>query len=400
MKHKTIYISILVLSILFTLGIGAVHSKASSHKDPLHYRSSRLQSPIVAQRDNTNASNKIQIALILDTSNSMDGLIGQAKTQLWNIVNELAKAQKDTISASISIALYEYGNDNNSISNGYIRKVLPFTTDLDDISEKLFSLSTRGGNEYCGQAIQTSINQLEWEAGSEAMKVIYIAGNEPFDQGPVSHTEACELASQNDISVYPIFCGKNAEGRSTQWTTCANLTAGTYMNIDSDIETIAIATPYDDQIDSLNERLNKTYIHYGTNGSQMKSKQITQDENQEMYSKANKVSRIMSKSSKVYKNGSWDLLDAYSSDSAIIGNLDKSTLPDSLQTLKDEELKVVVTQNALEREKIKQNITQLGAQRSYYISTNAPTAGENTLGDQMIKSIRIEAQKNGFIIKN
>jgi len=33
----------------------------------------------------------VQIALLLDTSNSMDGLIHQAQTQLWKIVNEMAR---------------------------------------------------------------------------------------------------------------------------------------------------------------------------------------------------------------------------------------------------------------------------------------------------------------------
>lgn len=37
----------------------------------------------------------IQVALLLDTSNSMDGLIDQAKTQLWNIVSEFATAKRD-----------------------------------------------------------------------------------------------------------------------------------------------------------------------------------------------------------------------------------------------------------------------------------------------------------------
>ena len=34
--------------------------------------------------------NLIQMAILLDTSGSMDGLIEQAKAQLWKIVNELA----------------------------------------------------------------------------------------------------------------------------------------------------------------------------------------------------------------------------------------------------------------------------------------------------------------------
>ena len=36
----------------------------------------------------------VQIAILLDTSNSMDGLIAQAKTQLWNVVNEFVRAQE------------------------------------------------------------------------------------------------------------------------------------------------------------------------------------------------------------------------------------------------------------------------------------------------------------------
>src|SRR5512147_1116888 len=53
----------------------------------------------------------IKLALLLDTSNSMDGLIDQAKSQLWSIVNELAKAECDNTKTELKIALYEYGND-------------------------------------------------------------------------------------------------------------------------------------------------------------------------------------------------------------------------------------------------------------------------------------------------
>ena len=40
----------------------------------------------------TKKKETIKVALLLDTSNSMDGLIYQAKTQLWEIVNELSYA--------------------------------------------------------------------------------------------------------------------------------------------------------------------------------------------------------------------------------------------------------------------------------------------------------------------
>src|SRR6218665_3760730 len=81
-------------------------------------------------------NNKIQVALLLDTSNSMDGLIDQAKSRLWNIVNTLTTLKYEGKNPKIEIALYEYGNDGLSATSNYIRQVAPLTTDLDLISEK------------------------------------------------------------------------------------------------------------------------------------------------------------------------------------------------------------------------------------------------------------------------
>lgn len=47
-----------------------------------------------AQSEEKEAAPLVQLAILLDTSNSMDGLIDQAKTQLWKIVNEFATAKK------------------------------------------------------------------------------------------------------------------------------------------------------------------------------------------------------------------------------------------------------------------------------------------------------------------
>ena len=106
--------------------------------------------------------NKIQVALLLDTSNSMDGLIEQAKSRLWNIINTLTTLKYDGKEPQIEIALYEYGNDGLSRANDFIRQVAPLTTDLDLISEKLFALRTNGGSEYCGAVIQNAVKSLKW----------------------------------------------------------------------------------------------------------------------------------------------------------------------------------------------------------------------------------------------
>jgi hypothetical protein len=92
----------------------------------------------------------VQLAILLDTSNSMDGLIAQAKTQLWNIVNEFATAKQDGKAPRVQVALYQYGNNGLSKEKGWVQQVLPLTDDLDKLSEQLFALKTNGGKEYCG----------------------------------------------------------------------------------------------------------------------------------------------------------------------------------------------------------------------------------------------------------
>ena len=100
----------------------------------------------------------VQIAILLDTSSSMDGLIEQAKSQLWKIVNEFNDAKQGDKTPVVQVALYEYGNTNLSIGTNYIRQVLPFTRDLDQVSEQLFKLTTNGGDEYCGAVIREALD--------------------------------------------------------------------------------------------------------------------------------------------------------------------------------------------------------------------------------------------------
>ncbi len=110
----------------------------------------------------------IQIALLLDTSSSMEGLIHQAKTQLWKIVNEFVLAKRDGQRPNFEVGLYEYGNKTLGPSSNFVRKVSPLTDDLDRISEELFGLRimSRGSQEYCGAVIDRATKELDWSLGT------------------------------------------------------------------------------------------------------------------------------------------------------------------------------------------------------------------------------------------
>ncbi|MEW4923590.1 vWA domain-containing protein [Algibacter sp. 2305UL17-15] len=337
----------------------------------------------------------IKVALLLDTSNSMDGLIDQAKAQLWEIVNELSYAKCGTQKPNLQIALYEYGNDRLNADEGYIKQVLAFSDDLDEISKELFSLTTNGGNEYCGQVIQTSLNQLNWGKNADDLKLIFIAGNEPFTQGRVSYKDASANAKEKDVTVNTIFCGDYNQGISTYWKDGAALTHGDYMAINHNKATVHVASPYDDQILQLNIKLNKTYVAYGQRGKEKRLMQAEQDANASGYSKANAVGRTVSKSSHLYKNSTWDLVDAVETEEVAVEDLDKEALPDELKGKNTTEIKAYVTKKQTERKVIQKQIQDLNAKRKAYISEKKK-ATSNGLENALTKAIKTQAKKKKY----
>lgn len=341
----------------------------------------------------------IMLALLLDTSNSMDGLIDQAKSQLWKIVNELAAAKcGDGSRPRIKIALYEYGNDGLPASEGYLRQVSGLTDDLDLISEKLFALTTNGGNEFCGQVIRTSLNQLAWSSSYADLKMIFIAGNEPFTQGSVSYRLACSVAKEKGVVVNTIFCGNFDEGIHTNWKDGADLTGGSYMSIEQNRKTVYIPTPYDSKIDACNDRLNKTYIYYGVSGAQKKEAQAAQDRNAESYGMANKAERAVSKSSHAYNNSSWDLVDAAKEDEGVVSAVPSGQLPSEMQGMSADQRKAYVQQKAVERKKIQDEIQELNKQRQAYIASHRPKGNEDSMLDvAMINAVREQAKGKGLV---
>lgn len=337
----------------------------------------------------------IKVALLLDTSNSMDGLIDQAKAQLWQIVNELSYAKCRDERPSLQIALYEYGNDNLNAENGYIRKILNFSEDLDEVSKELFSLSTNGGNEYCGAVLDASISQLNWGKNPDDLKLIFIAGNEPFTQGNVNYKDVAADAKEKGIVINTIFCGDYNHGISSRWEDGAKLTHGDYMAIDHNQQIVHVPSPYDALILQLNIRLNKTYVPYGQKGRMKLAVQEVQDENAAGYSVANAVSRTITKSSHLYKNGSWDLVDAEADKNFSYNKLKEEDLPEDLKGKSKAEIKAYVSAQRAERETVQKEIAELNEKRRKFLADNTKTAS-NDLESAMIKALKKQAEKKNY----
>lgn len=348
-----------------------------------------------------NNNRKVQLAILFDTSNSMDGLIDQAKSRIWSIVNEASTLQYQGQPTQLEIALYEYGNDGLEVSDNYIRRILELTTDLDEISKVLFALKTNGGSEYCGAVIDASLDNLGWSNHPNDLRMIYIAGNESFEQGPVLYKEVCSKAKNNNVFINTIFCGSYEQGISLKWQDGASCSGGDYFNIDSNKEVVHIDTPYDADIKAYNDSLNTTYYGYGSIGRAKKELQTTQDANASGQSTAVAAERAISKSNKgAYKNASWDLIDA-SEDGVDITKLPDDELPAEFKGKTAAQKKALLEEKKNERSVYQDKIAKLAQEREKFVADELQKRAESgeeidDFGTSVNKSIQEKAEKIGL----
>jgi len=345
---------------------------------------------------------KIQLAILLDTSSSMDGLIDQARNQLWQVVNEFSRTEKNGKTPTLEVAVYEYGNSHLSAKSGYIRQVVSLTSELDKVSEALFSLTTSGGDEYCGYAIRTASTDLQWSSTADDIKAIFIAGNEPFTQGPVAYKTAVLAAKEKGITVNTIHAGAYELGLSSGWQHGASLAGGNYMSIDHNHQVAHIITPQDSELVALNNQLNNTYIPYGKRGHSSALRQREQDSKNSKVSVGLMAKRAVSKASSMYKNEGWDLVDAWTSKRVKLKDLDDKALPAKMQAMNLQEKKDYVRNKQQQRQQLQEKIRALSVARDQYVAKEkaaAPTAEASTMHDALSASIRKESEQKGFILK-
>ena len=356
---------------------------------------SLLTVPLTAQAKRDPKQPVVKVAILLDTSNSMDGLITQAKNQLWKIVNELSKAELNGRTPRLEVALYEYGNDGLPVTKNYVRRVLPFTTDLDRLSEELFRLKTNGGEEYCGAVISDSLKNLDWSGSANDMRAIFIAGNEGFDQGGVSYKEACAGARQRGILVNTVFCGNRSEGSNTHWADGAQLAGGRFLVIDQDQRVADVTTPYDKELSELGGQINKTYVQYGPQGGSGAARQESMDKAAASAAPGVAAERAVSKATTNYSNSNWDLVDARK-EGGSTGRISKAQLPAEMQAMSEKERDAYLDKKRVEREKLQRRIQQLSKKRDEFLAKNQKAQGKDSLDSAMLKTIRVQAETKGY----
>jgi len=347
----------------------------------------------------------VDVVLCLDTSNSMDGLIDSAKRKLWAIVNDLAKIDP---SPTLRVGLYSYGNDFYDSKAGWVRKELDLTTDLDEVYKKLFALTTKGGTELVARVSRDALAGLKWSDEKDALKIIFVCGNEPADQDTeVSLGSVASDAKARGVLINTIYCGSPAHPEAVGWKDFAAIAGGKYAYIDQDrARTEAtIKSPFDDEIIKLGTEINKTYCWYGTCGKEAAANQVAQDTNAEKTSRAVALDRGGTKASKLYCNAAADLVDRMLTDKEFdLKKIKDEDLPEEMKKMKPEERQAYLKKKADERAEIQKKIGDLTAKRAKFVEDERkkePKSAADKAFDEALSTIlKEQAASKGMKVRD
>ena len=350
----------------------------------------------------------IDLVICLDVSGSMNGLIDSAKIQLWNVVNELARIKP---TPNLRVGIYAYGATRFDPKNGWVNKEIDLTEDLDAVYKALNALKTGGGDELVARVTKAALEEQKWSADRDALKVIFVCGNEPVDQDKqVTLDDVSARAKKAGVVVNTIYCKWGRDNEAAAWAAFSETAGGRHVNIDQNKATrqVVVKTEFDADIIKLGEDLNKTYVAYGKDGKKGFANQAEQDKNAINApaapggARAAALERSATKASGLYRNSTWDLVDKMKEKDFDLSKIKEEDLCDELKKLKPEERMPYLKKKAAEREDLQKKIADLSAKRQKKIDeelAKAPKTDAEKALDEAIKGvIRDQAKTRGFEI--
>ena len=335
----------------------------------------------------------IDLAIVLDVSGTMKGLIDSTRLNIWEIVNELAEAEP---TPSLRVALITYGNQQGSRASGWVRVETGLTNDLDLVSERLFRLRGRGADERVGRALETALEKLDWSDSEHALKLLFIAGNEPADQDPdVRFDWMSEAALDAHIFLSSVFCGSANDPAAATWKQMAELAEGDFAAIDHRARAAVMQSPFDRQLAELGELINETFVPVGKRGKEQQRSRARQDKSSRNLGLAVAATRAQTKAGPLYSSPS-DLVSLFQSGELDRSPVERSDLPQALRRMTSEERTAYLEEMQAMRQEIRAQIAELSAARERYLAEHGAAPQESSFDALVRRTIRERAEQFGY----
>ncbi len=332
---------------------------------------------------------RVELVFALDTTGSMTGLIDGAKRKIWSIAQYVASGQPKP---DVRIGLVAY----RDIGDAYVTRFYDLSDDLDQVFERLSSFQAEGGGdtpEHVSKALYDAIYRTSWSPDQNTLKQVYLVGDAPphtdYHDGYEYHAIA-RHAHDLGIHINTIRCGND---RDTQiaWTQIANASAGEFASIDQTGGVMAVATPYDDKLASLNARLVDTAIGYGSGAGAVRAKASAAHSMAKMEA-ADRASFFgLGSKGAVGGRADDDLVNAVNSGHVDVAAAPAASLPVEMQALDGAGRKAYVASKTAEREHIQSEINALAKDRNAFLKSKAKAGPADSFDLSVEKAVKKQA---------
>jgi hypothetical protein len=384
--HARRNVHILLFTLLVSATLLVTHARASA---------TREVPPLPAP----DAPARLEVAFVLDTTGSMSGLIEGAKRKIWSIANQMASGQP---TPEIRIGLIGYRDRGDA----YVTRFHDLSEDVDAIYAQLSGFAADGGGdtpESVNQALHEAVTRMSWNASQDVYKVIFLVGDAPpHTEYPndVAYAKSARLARSLGITINTIQCG-NIPSTEPVWREIAEAGAGRYAAIRQDGGMVALATPMDDELGSLNRSLADTVIAWGAAAEREEIEDKRQRALEAPAAAAASRLGFLSKLGGYVASGRADLVDAFKDGMANLADLDDEVLPEPMRAMSPAERKQYVQKKLDTRNEIQRQIAQLTEQRDAWVKAEQQRLAEAGEGDgfdqQVLETIREQAAAKGIV---
>ena len=258
---------------------------------------------------------ELEIVLCLDLSGSTNGIIEDFRENFWYITNQLKAMEPSPV---IRMGVVGFSRPSFGKSDAYVKVLSNITDDLDAVAAAVFSLrrSIEKGDQHVVPALQTCMN-LNWSRSSDAVKLIFLAGNGMVNTNGSAYEKISETAKNKGISIHTLYVLStgNKLKELPAWRRIADISGGLTTEISiNKTDTAAIWRNETKSGIALNNRLMQT-IRWNVMPDVCRQLAVTADSGAFAAKPDEWMNRIAYKSSRQYSL----LLERYGAYSALDG---------------------------------------------------------------------------------
>ena len=348
-----------------------------------------------------NYDRTIELVFAIDTTGSMGGLIDGAKQKVWRIINDVTQRQKaSNQKVLVRVGLVAY----RDVNDEYVTRITPLSADLDAVYSKLMDFRADGGGdtpEHVRMAMSDALNGAGWSARSVAKasngavsgigrlsQVLFLVGDAPphedYKQYP-SVQKTASSAKERGITVNAIQVG-NIHETTPVWREVAKAGGGEYFAIAQSGGVQVVTTPYDTRLAELGDDMSRKGIYYGREREKVAKDAAGYVTSLAAAPSSAKADRAVNKSINMEAAyHSSDLVQAVENKTVDLKNVKTEELPDEMQGMFVEERQAYVQQKIDEREKIRQEISELSKKRESYLREQGDQSGKADAFDYAVE---------------